>query len=93
MSATVAVGAAEGANPTVYPCRVSVGGGKEQSVTVVVTSATLAAIPAAQQGAYLEARAMLAIGDSTDATATVEPYSNPGNPTWADQWLSGSVPS
>ena len=93
MSATVTVGAATGQNPTSYPCQVSVNGGSNKAVTVVVSAATLALVPVAQQSAYVQARAMLAADDAADATATVMPFSDPANPTWADAWLAGNIPS
>jgi hypothetical protein len=98
MSATVIVGAAEGKNPTAYPCQVSVNGGAQQNVTVIVLATTVAAIPDTELQAYLEARAMLAVGDDADAAETVTPYATgeagpPDTRNWAALWLAGQIPS
>lgn len=93
MSATVAVSAAEGQNPCVYPCTAGAA-----QISVVVSATTLAAIPEAGQTAYVQARALLATGDAVGAMAIVTPLATgeigpPDTRNWAAQWLAGNVPS
>ncbi len=94
MSAVVTVGAAVGQNPSVYPCQVSVNGGAEQAISVVVSAAALAIIPDPEQPVYVQARAMLGVGDAADATSTVTPYATTDPaPNWAQNWITGQIPS
>ena len=91
MAASVTLQGPQGKNPTMYPCTVSVDGGADQPVSVVVSDSTLASVPEAEQAAYLQARAMLAVGDTVDAIATVTPFVSGDN--WAQQWMGGNIPS
>lgn len=106
MSATVAVGQPTQQHPSVYPCQVSVNGGAQQPVAVVVSDTALATIPTSEQSAYIQARAVLAVGDVEDATAVVtplaagsaapDPQTSPPTPdtrNWAALWLAGQIPS
>lgn len=88
MSETVTVSAPEGKNPATYPC--TVGSAK---VSIVVSAATLAAVPETEQDAYVQARALLLAGDAAGAESIVTPLAsgNADAPNWADQWLAGNV--
>ena len=98
MSATVTIGTVQPGDPAVFPCQVSVDGRAAQAVGVVVSHATLTAVGEEQQTPYIHARAMLTLGDATDATATVTPYAEgtsgpPDTRNWAALWLAGNIPS
>lgn len=86
---TVTVGSPTGSDPKIYPCIVG-----SNTITVVVTVPTIQEIGDPDLPTYIQARALLASGDSSGTTSFVTPYANGStdNPNWAQQWLDGNIP-